>query len=216
MSGRKKKRRSGKKQHGGNKSSQRKTTLRVQWIEDCQSWALVHPRCARDRADDIEEVQRMIAEGESDVAIDELRWLLTDCSDFIDAHRLLGELAIDVEDWPLARGHLGYCFDIGSAALGAAGSDGPLSHDLPTNRGLLAATYLFAGVLHRLEKRKTSRSVLRQLLAWDPNDPLGVGELLSEIDRPPGLTAPGSGLPLVELKSPEWKPGDDDRERTAE
>ncbi len=213
MSARKKKRKPGKKPRGTHKPSQRKTALRVKWGEYLQSWELVHPRCVRDRADDLEEVVLMVNAGEVDVALDELRWLLEDCSDFVDAHRLLGELAIDVENWPLARGHLGYCYDIGSAALNNAGAEGPLSHDVPANRGLLSATYLFAGVLYRLDKRKTARSILRRLLAWDPKDSLGAAELLLEIEQPPSQEVPGSDLPLVQLEplKRQQREGDDER-----
>ena len=55
-------------------------------------WVLVHPRCARDRADDLEEVREMVEAGELDVAIDELRWLVGGCSEFIEAHALLGRV----------------------------------------------------------------------------------------------------------------------------
>ena len=79
---------------------------------------LVHPRCARDRADDLEEVREMIEAGELDVAIDELRWLVGGCSEFIEAHGLLGELALATdEDVALARGHFGVAVQLGLKAL---------------------------------------------------------------------------------------------------
>ena len=58
----------------------------VRRTADGRGWALVHPREARDRAEDLEEVAAMIEVGELDVALDELRWLLSDCSEFIAAH----------------------------------------------------------------------------------------------------------------------------------
>gem|GEM_PF-1941556 len=216
MSARKRKRKSRKGAPSQRGTSHRKTALRVQWIEDCHGWELVHPRCVRKRAEDIEEVELMIGAGEFDVATDELRWLLEDCSDFIDAHRLLGEIALEGEDWPLARAHLGYCYDIGSAAMNAAGAVGPLSQNLSSNRGLLLATYLFAGVLYRLDKRKTAKSVLRRLLEWDPKDPLGATELLIAIQQPPYPTSPDSDLPLVELKPVERQKRNDNREPPGE
>lgn len=208
MSGRGKKRKAGKRRGGGGNSSNRKTALGARWLDELQSWEIVHPRCARDRAEDIEEAEAMIEAGESDVAIDELRWLLTDCSDFIDAHRLLGEMAVEDEDWPLARGHLGYCYDIANAALANAGAKGPLPHEREANRGLLSATFLFAGVLCRMEKEKTAKAVLRQLLEWDPGDALGAADALAELERPPGQSAMSDGTTLVELLPPVWKSGD--------
>ena len=59
----------------------------------------------RECADDLEEVRAMIAAGETDVAADELRWLLEVCRDMIEAHFLLGKLAAEAQqDVPLARG----------------------------------------------------------------------------------------------------------------
>ena len=66
----------------------------------------------------------MIEAGEVDIAIDELRWLLGGCSDFIAAHRMLGEAAMLESDIPLARGHFGYAFQIGVKALDQAGVAG--------------------------------------------------------------------------------------------
>ncbi len=46
----------------------------------------------------------MIAEGETEVAIDELRWLLEVCRDMIEAHAMLGRLAAEnAHDLELAR-----------------------------------------------------------------------------------------------------------------
>ena len=85
------------------------TSLRVR-RRPTGEYELVHPRCAVERADDLEEVRKMIDAGEVDVAVDELRWLLSGCSDFVDAHRLLGELALSENDLPLARAHFGYAY----------------------------------------------------------------------------------------------------------
>ena len=43
---------------------------------DGQAWELLHPQCAGDRAEDLEEVQKMIDAGEAEIATDELRRLL--------------------------------------------------------------------------------------------------------------------------------------------
>src|SRR5215475_15318245 len=80
---------------------------------DGKSWVFVHPPCVRERAEDLEEVQLMIEAGEVDVALDELRWLLSDCSEFIAAHVLLGDVARDMNDLPLARAHYGAGYQLG-------------------------------------------------------------------------------------------------------
>ena len=80
----------------------------------------MHPRCVRDRAEDLEEVRAMIEAGELEIALDELRWLLADCREFIAAHVLLGELAVATQgDLPLARGHFGAGYQLGSADAAA-------------------------------------------------------------------------------------------------
>src|SRR5688500_15334726 len=70
-----------------------RTSVRVQRAPGGKSYELVHPPCVRERSEDLLEVQAMLAAGEMEVAADELRWLLEDCRDFIEAHKILGELA---------------------------------------------------------------------------------------------------------------------------
>ncbi len=55
--------------------------LGVRRTTDGRSWVFVHPRCARDTAEDLEEVRLMIDAGEHVIALDELRWLLADCAE---------------------------------------------------------------------------------------------------------------------------------------
>jgi hypothetical protein len=86
--------------------------ISVRRSTDGKSWIFVHPRCARDRSEDLEEVQMMIEAGETDIALDELRWLLSGCSEFIAAHVLLGNIARDTNDLPLARGHYGVGYQL--------------------------------------------------------------------------------------------------------
>ncbi|MBL8829052.1 MAG: hypothetical protein JNM18_18870, partial [Planctomycetaceae bacterium] len=71
------------------------------------AWRLQYPSAVADRADDLAEVEEMIAIGELDCAIEELRWLLQGCSDLLAAHQLLGTLALEEEDYALGRGHFG-------------------------------------------------------------------------------------------------------------
>ena len=92
------------------------SAIKVRQVKNQNAWELVHPRSAIQRADDIEEVRTMIAAGEHEIAQDELLWLLGGCHDFIEAHRLLGELALTDGDANLARGHFGIAFTLGDKA----------------------------------------------------------------------------------------------------
>jgi len=133
---------------------------------------LVHPRCARERAEDLQEVHQMVDAGEIDVAIDELRWLLTDCHDYIDAHQLLGELSLAGGDVRLARAHFGFAYDLGRQALPAEDWRGTLPFRLSANRGFLMAAKGLALCLHELGQNDLARDVAERLIAFDPSDPL--------------------------------------------
>src|SRR5687768_609618 len=94
------------------KSGGNKKTVAVERTGN--GWVLVHPRCTRECAEDLEEVRAMIAAGEFDVATDELRWLVSTCSDMIEGHYLLGKLAAEAAvDLQLARGHFGFGYQLG-------------------------------------------------------------------------------------------------------
>src|SRR6185312_13203117 len=123
----------------GQPVAQGSSSVRLRRVAGDDAWELVHPRCARDRAEDLEEVEKMIAAGEVEVAIDELRWLLGGCSDFIDAHKLLGELALADHDVPLARGHFGYAYRIGQLAIERAKPTGAVPYRLAANRSFFEA-----------------------------------------------------------------------------
>jgi tetratricopeptide (TPR) repeat protein len=144
---------------------------------------IAHPRAVRDCAEDLEEVRAMIAAGEADVAIDELRWLLGTCHDMIEAHFLLGQLAVEVDnDVALGRGHFGTGYQLGLQAWRRADRPQPLVALHPANRHFFDAGRGLAWCLHELGKSDMAREVLQQLLALDPSDPLGVGSWLDEID----------------------------------
>ncbi|MDC0936616.1 hypothetical protein OAS39_10040 [Pirellulales bacterium] len=166
--------------------------MSVQRSPGGQGWVLVHPRCTRDRAEDLDVVRQMIDAGETDIAIDELRWLLHDCSEMIEAHYLLGKLAVEVDnDIPLARGHFGFGFQAGALALRRAKNPTPVPTLHPANRAFYDAGRGLAWALHALDKSPMALEVLRQLLASDPTDPLGLAEWVDEIGS--------QGLPIVEL-----------------
>lgn len=154
------------------------TTLRARKVPGQDAWELVHPRCARDRAEDLDEVRKMLDAGEVDVAVDECRWLLQGCSDCLEAHRLLGEIAMGENDLSLARGHFGYGYRLGTQALKRAGSRGPAPYRLPANQGFLQCAKGLAWCLKELDKREMAAEVVAVALQCDPSDPLGVRSLL--------------------------------------
>jgi hypothetical protein len=158
----------------GEKPDRPKSGVSLRPVPGREAWELVHPRCASVRAEDMEEVEAMLAAGEHEVARDELRWLLEGCPDFIAAHRVLGELALEENDLSLARGHFGYAYEIGLRAFPPRGLPGPLPYDLPANQAFLEAAKGLAWCLRQLGEAKLARPVVETMLACDPSDPLGV------------------------------------------
>jgi hypothetical protein len=153
-------------------------------------WELVHPRCARDRQEDFEEVRKMLDAGEVDVAVDECRWLLNGCSDCLEAHRLLGEIAMSENDLPLARGHFGYAYRLGLQALEQAHTKGPLPYRVEANRSFLESAKGLAWCLQQLDKAEMSAEVVEVMLRCDPSDPLGVKAFLSRERSPASPDGP--------------------------
>lgn len=134
----------------------------------------------------------MIAAGELEIAVDELRWLLGGCSEFMDAHVLLGELAIEKDnDLPLARGHYGFAYQLGLQTLRRAGMPAPLPHEFPANRPFHAAGRGLAWCLQKMGHAALADEVTRTLVELDPNDPLQVRAMLDDLRS--------GGLPMVEL-----------------
>lgn len=140
-------------------------------------WELVHPGCARKRAEDLEEVRAMLEAGELDIARDELRWLLEGCTDCVDAHHLLGEIAFAEGDFTLARGHFGYVHQISVATFPPAGLNGTLPASLPGNRTFFDSGKALAYCLKELNHNSQALQLLDQLRKLDPSDPLGLAEV---------------------------------------
>lgn len=153
-------------------------------------WELVHPEMALEMADDLAEAQEMINAGETEVAVDELRWLVSECRDAIEAHYLLGEIAFEALDFRLARGHFGYAVELGWSALPAAGVGGKLSYTLPANKPFLQSAKGLAYCLGELKKPKTAVAVARELASWDAADPLGAAMLIEKWSTKPPEDAP--------------------------
>lgn len=140
-------------------------------------WELVHPACVGERTEDLEEVRLMLAAGEDEVARDELLWLLGDCREFVEAHKLLGEIAARGGDTGLARGHFGQAYELVVKALPGA-FRGRLPFDRPANRPFLEAAKGLALAAHEQGRDDLAVPVARRLLAFDPSDPLEIEPLL--------------------------------------
>jgi len=148
-----------------------------------EEFELQHPPCARARADDIEEVREMLAAGESDVAVDELRWLLSGCKAFVEGHQLLGEVALEQADYELARGHFGTAFELGRAALGPEFS-GRLPADRPANRSFYLSGKGLAWAFKQQGQPHMASQIVEQMLRWDPADPLHLRDVLTATEYP--------------------------------
>jgi len=138
------------------------------------AWELVHPRCSRKRREDIEEVEAMVEEGETEIAHDELVWLLSECPDFLEAHVQLGLIALEDDDAKLARGHFGRAYELAIRALDAAGSPQPLPYELDSNKPFFQAAKGLVHSLMELGRKQAAKDVCQRLAALDPTDPLGI------------------------------------------
>lgn len=162
-----------------------RTAVRLRKVAEPDVWEFVHPRCALERAEDIEELQKMLDAGEFEIAVDELRWLLEECKDFILAHKMLGELAMLDGDVPLARGHFGYAFNIGTKALRQEGVRGQVPYHLENNQAFLEAGKGLLWCLKELGKRELGLEVADQMLSFDTSDPLGIAALREQVAQLP-------------------------------
>lgn len=161
--------------------------LRLQEHRDASgsAWEFVHPRCARRRREDIEEVEAMVAAGETDIARDELVWLLSECPDFLEAHLHLGLLALEDDDPKLARGHFGRAYELGLRALEAAGNPRPVPYDRGGNRAFFEAAKGLVHCLVATGRRGLAQDVVARATALDPSDPLALAGLLTARRPPP-------------------------------
>src|SRR6478736_3565392 len=165
--------------------------ISVRRSTDGKSWVFVHPRCARDRAEDLEEVQMMIEAGETDVALDELRWLLSGCSEFIAAHVLLGDLARDASDVPLARGHYGAGYQLGLQTLRRAKMPKPVLYSQPANGPFFDAGRGLVWALEKMKQPQMADEVVSTLTQLDSSDPLHLKTLIDQLRS--------GGAPIVHL-----------------
>ncbi len=94
------------------------------------------------------------------------------------------------EDYPLARGHFGYAYQIGAKALDRAGAAENVPYRLPANQAFFEAGKGLVYCLRQLGKAEMAAEVVQRLLACDPSDPLGLEALLAGTDPPPNAPAP--------------------------
>jgi len=141
---------------------------------------LVDPPCVRQRREDLEEVRVMLGAGEIDVAADELLWLLSGCDELLEAHKLLGEIAVADGDLQLARGHFGYAYELGLGALGK-GIGGVLPYARAANQPFFQAGKGLAWCLKQQGEGGLAVEVVERLLALDPSGPLGLKEMREEL-----------------------------------
>jgi hypothetical protein len=177
------------------RSSSSSNSVSVRRGTDGRSWVLVHPREVRDRAEDLEEVAAMIEAGELEVALDELRWLLSDCAECIAAHVMLGDLAKEMGDTPLARGHYGTGYQLGLQALRREKMPKPLLYAQPANQPFFQAGRGLVWSLEKLGKPQLAEEVVTALCELDPSDPLTLRAMLDEMRS--------GGAPIVSL-SPDF------------
>jgi len=154
------------------------TRLQLRRI-DGNRFALQPPICAIDRQEDLDEVRNMIAGGELEIARDELLYLVSDCRGFLDAHNLLGELALEENDISLARGHFGFAYEIGLDSL-PAGFRGILPATRDYNRPFFLAGRGVARCLIARGQRAEGREVLEKLARFDPREE-HIQSLLAEL-----------------------------------
>ena len=164
----------------------------------------MHPRCVRDRAEDLDEVRAMIEAGEFEIAVDELRWLLSGCPEFIAAHELLGELAVAMhDDLSLARGHFGAGYQLGLQTWRRANRPTPLLYSQPANRSFFEAGRGLAWALEKLGKSTMANEVVQTLLELDASDPLRVRAMIDELRA--------GGAPVVGLLNQFPQRGENER-----
>ncbi len=94
---------------------------------------LIHPRCVLDREEDFREGIEVWRGGEPEEAREVLRFALEDCGDNLWVHAALGQIALEMGDQVLARGHFGYAFELVRALVEPL-SAGVLDPGLSGNR----------------------------------------------------------------------------------
>ena len=105
-------------------------------------------------------------------------WLLSECRDFLVAHKLLGDLAVAAGDFRLARGHYGYAYQLGIAAIDRAGTIDALPSDRAANQAFFAAGQGLVNCLTKLGKHGMAKEVAARLLKLDQRDLLQINQIV--------------------------------------
>jgi hypothetical protein len=117
--------------HGPTKANGGKLGLRP--VGEDQ-YELVHPPCVEERLLDLEEGLEAWQAGAVDEAREALRFALEGCGDNLRVHVALGRIALQEDhDARLARGHLGYAFELAMRAITTTFT-GVLPPELDANR----------------------------------------------------------------------------------
>lgn len=159
-----------------------KNSLSLERAKSGNAWVFSHPREVRECAEDLDEVREMIEAGETDIGVDELRWLLEMCHEMLPAHFLLGKVAVEVaNDIPLGRGHFGVGYQLGLQAWRRAGEPTPVAALHPANRVFFDCGRGLIWCLNQLQLNAMALEVVEQLLTLDPSDPLALKNWLDEL-----------------------------------
>lgn len=137
---------------------------------DKQTIEFIPSRPAHDRELDLEDVRDAIAQGEFELAEDELLYLVSDCREFWPAYLLLAELALEGNDLLMAQGHFGFVYENGLRSL-PQGFRGALPSRLTYNGHFFAAGRGLARCLIARGDTLRGQEVLRNLRAFDPQEP---------------------------------------------
>lgn len=160
-----------RREHKTGRSSKSNTRYGVVVRRNAGFCELVVPKQVRERDEDLEEVRKMLDAGEVDIAVNELRWLLVDCHDFLEAHYLLGKIALEEQDLDLAGVHLEMAYRIGLDAMPSRRTV-PLRHNRAANAVFFRAAMAYAQSLVKSGKPEEAKAVRDQLLQLDPTVPL--------------------------------------------
>jgi len=170
-----------------------RNSLSLERARSGNAWVFVHPRMVRECTEDLDEVQEMIEAGETQIAAEELHWLLQMCPEMLPAHFFLGKIAVEVDnDLPLGRGHFGAGYQLGLQAWRRARKPTPLPALHPANRVFFDCGRGLSWCLHHLQKTPLAVEVVQQLRQLDASDPLGLTGWLDEMQT--------GNLPVVQLQ----------------
>ena len=164
------------------KSSRRRSEVKLRRVSHTETWELVHPRCVRQRAEDLEEVRSMIDAGEVEIAVERAA---------VPARRLRGlrpkpttclASRLSPQTISSSRGPISvYAYDIARAALPAGGVRGTLPYHLAPNQHFFQAAKGLVGCLRQLGREDQAARVAHQMLALDPADALGFAAFAAQL-----------------------------------